>query len=256
MFIFSAMITNAEIKSVKALHDKKNRLEERLFIVEGHKMVAELLQSSFKTIALYATDGNSLSGLTLHPDLRIISEQEMKKISALDNPSNVLAVAQMPENSVSANYNGTIIALDNVQDPGNLGNIIRTADWFGVDTILCSENTVDAYNPKVVQATMGSLFRVNICYCNLEGELTRAISDFKIPVYATTMEAPGIYDTHFEASQIILFGNEGKGLSDKTMKLATHKISIPAFAKGNVKPESLNVASSVAIVLAVMRVKK
>lgn len=256
MFIFSAMITNAEIKSVKALHDKRNRREERLFIVEGHKMVTELLLSSFRTIALYATDEGSINGHAQRSDLRIISEQEMKKISALDNPSTVLAVAQMPENSVPVNYNGTIIALDNIQDPGNLGNIIRTADWFGVNTILCSENTVDVYNPKVVQATMGSLFRVNICYCNLEGELKRAISDFKIPVYATTMEAPGIYDTYFEASQIILFGNEGRGLSDQMMKLATHKISIPAFVKGNTKPESLNVASSVAVVLAVMQAKK
>lgn len=256
MFIFSAMITNAEIKSVKALHDKSNRREEHLFIVEGPKMVSELLQSSFKTIALYATDRGSMDGLAKYPLLKMISESEMKKISALDNPSTVLAVVQMPESSAPVNYHGTILALDKIQDPGNLGNIIRTANWFGIDTILCSENTVDAYNPKVVQATMGSLFRVNVCYCDLGEELKRAISGFKIPVYATTMEAPGIYDTHFEASQIILFGNEGKGLSDKMMKLATHKISIPAFAKGNVKPESLNVASSVAIVLAVMRVKK
>lgn len=256
MFIFSAMITAAEIKFVKSLQDKKIRYEEKLFVVEGRKMVAELLKSSFTAREIFGTQENAGRELQSIENFRTISEMEMKRMSGLDTPTDILAVVQMPDDNIKVNFNDTVIALDNIQDPGNLGSILRTADWFGLSNILCSENTVDVYNLKVAQATMGSLFRVKVKYCNLKNELQKAESNFNVPVYATAINGVNAFDVQFTSSQVILFGNEGKGISDELLPLCKNKIAIPAFSNQKQKPESLNVAASVAVMLTLVRLKK
>ncbi len=256
MFIFSAMITAAEIKFVKSLQAKKKRYAERLFVVEGKKMVTELLKSSYNVKEVYNTEKNIADELQGLENLRIITEVEMKRISGLDTPTDVLAIVHMPDNSTEVDINNTVIALENIQDPGNLGSIIRTADWFGVRTIFCSENTVDIYNSKVVQASMGSLFRVSVKYCNLISELNKAQTNFKTCAYATVMNGENAFQTEFDSSQIILFGNEGKGISEELLAICKNKITIPAFSDGATKPESLNVAASVAVMLTLVNAQK
>jgi RNA methyltransferase, TrmH family len=261
------VLSKNQEKSVKLLQQKKHRNETGLFIAEGYKIVDELIRSSIKIRSVYAT----AKWFGEHPELRSankkfdlihVNESELQKISALTTPNEVLAVAEIPENKLRIEElrSSFTIALDEIKDPGNLGTIIRIADWFGIKTIVCSLTSVDAFNPKVVQATMGSFCRVNVIYENLVewfGKLS-----VKIPVYGTLLDGENIYKHQLSKEGIILFGNESRGLSKELYPFINHALKVPSFsnmaaptnhrtAKG--EPESLNVAVAAAIVCSEFR---
>lgn len=231
------MVTKNQIKRILSLQQKKYRKQYGLFFVESQKVIQELLDSDFILEELFVTEdifGNV-------PARSIISENELKKISALTNANNCLAVFRIPEEKKIEEKN-LIVALDKIRDPGNLGTIIRLCDWFGIKELVCSEDTVDLYNPKVLQATMGSIARVNVSYVNLN----EFLSNTKFPVFGTFIEGENIYKTNLPKEGIIVLGNEANGISAEIEALVTQKITIPRFGNNT---ESLNVATATAIVL-------
>lgn len=234
------MISNSQIKIIKSLRQKKYRIQHSQFVAEGDKTIIELIQANYKTISLYSV--NTTIG-SYENEVNELTQAELCKISNLSNPKNSLAVFAIPE-TAKIDFDKLIVGLDNISDPGNLGTIIRLCDWFGIKDLICSLDTVDCYNPKVVQASMGSLSRVNINYMDIEN----VIEQKNIPVYGTYMKGNSIYKEALIQKGIILFGNEANGISLKLSKLINHKISIPRF--GNLqKTESLNVANAMAIIL-------
>ncbi|RTL13534.1 MAG: RNA methyltransferase [Flavobacteriaceae bacterium] len=235
------MVSKNQIKLITSLQQKKYRKQEQLFFAEGVKVVQELLQSNFELQDLFTTKQDFL---TVSKDkVHAISETELKKISALSTPNTCLAVFKIPKTKELVK-NGLIVALDDVRDPGNLGTIIRLCDWFGIETLFCSEESVDIYNPKVVQATMGSISRVNVVYGNLETFLASA----KLPIFGTFMDGKNIYQEKLPNEGIIIMGNEANGISASVEKLVSERIAIPRF--GNLQvTESLNVATATAIIL-------
>ncbi len=235
------MVTKNQIKLILSLQQKKYRKQHNLFFVEGQKTIQELLDSEFVLEELFVSEDIFRNV----PNRNVISENELKKISALSNPNNSLAVFQIPKEE-KIDENGLIVALDSVRDPGNLGTIIRLCDWFGIKNLICSEDTVDLYNPKVLQATMGSVTRVTVSYLDLK----QFLSQTKLPVFGTFMEGSTIYKTNLPKDGIIVLGNEANGISSEIEKLITQKITIPRF--GN-PTESLNVATATAIVLSEFR---
>ena len=239
------MVSKNQIKLITGLHLKKNRLANQLFLAEGVKVIQELLQSNFVLEHLYATE-ESFSSFSI-TNKSVVSEVEMKKITALSTPSSCLAVFQIPKQEQLINA-GLLVALDDIRDPGNLGTIIRLCDWFGIEQIVCSKETVDLYNPKVVQATMGSIARVKLNYLDLE----KFISETTLPVFGTFMDGLNIYEEKLPKEGIIILGNEANGISKSIEKLVKNRIAIPRF--GNLqKTESLNVATATAIVLSEFR---
>lgn len=235
------MVSKNQIKLITSLQQKKYRKQEQLFFAEGVKVVQELLQSNFELQDLFTTKQDFL---TVSKDkVHAISEAELKKISALTTPNTCLAVFKIPK-AKEMIEKGLIVALDDVRDPGNLGTIIRLCDWFGIETLFCSEESVDIYNPKVVQATMGSISRVNVVYGNLETFLSQT----KLPVFGTFMDGKNIYQEKLPNEGIIIMGNEANGISASVEKLVSERIAIPRF--GNLQvTESLNVATATAIIL-------
>ena len=245
------MLSKNKNKLIQSLNRKKDRDESGLFLVEGKKMVEEALQSDFIIETLVCTDGF----LHLHPQIKsrvneIIEadSESIQKASLLQNPQDCLALIRQPSNSISELnlQNELILALDCIQDPGNLGTILRIADWFGIRTVICSENTVDVFNPKVVQASMGAIFRVNIWYTNLEVFLAKSLEKL-VPVYGTFLDGKDIYAEKLSQNGIVVLGNEGNGISDSIRRLVTHKLFIRSFSLSENKPESLNVAIATAI---------
>ncbi|MFO7863806.1 MAG: RNA methyltransferase [Salinivirgaceae bacterium] len=247
------MIESNTIKYVKSLHQKKNRLAHGEFIVEGVKMVQELLQSDFHIKELFATDESVIEGATV--GLTKVSEKELGRMSAMKNPNKILAVVKTPSRELvpSGLQQKLSLVLENIQDPGNMGTIIRLANWYGIEHIICSSDTVECYNPKVVQATMGALFRVNIHYTDIYKLLDTAHTWPDFGVYATHLEGENIYDVRLNTNGFILMGNESNGLSDKLDDSAIQKILIPAFPFGSQKMESLNVAVAAALTVAEFR---
>ncbi|MGB7785157.1 MAG: RNA methyltransferase, partial [Salinimicrobium sp.] len=217
------MFSKSQIKFIKSLAQKKNRQEEQLFIVEGKKAIGELLSSSLKLHSLYTTED-----VFDAPEERteIISPADLKKISRLSTPQVALAVFHFPEVEEPA-LTGLILALDEVQDPGNLGTIIRLCDWFGIEHLVCSKGTVDCFNPKVVQATMGSIARVKVSYLDLPGFLNRAKKE--LPVYGAFLEGENIYGSGLTAEGVIVMGNEANGISREVEAQITQKLLIPRF---------------------------
>lgn len=236
------MVTKNQIKLIKSLHQKKNRKEFQLFIAEGVKVIDELLKSSIELEHIYAIEPIDFEVST--SKFSIVSFDDLKKMSALSTPSNCLAVFKIPRQK-EIDYNNLIIALDDVRDPGNLGTIIRLCDWFGIEDIICSKETVDIYNPKVVQATMGSIGRVNIVYGNLPS-LIQLSKD--LPVFGTFMNGKNIYTEALPSKGIIVMGNEANGISEEIENLVNNRITIPRFGKLQ-QTESLNVAMATSIVL-------
>ncbi|WP_445719724.1 TrmH family RNA methyltransferase [Flavobacterium sp.] len=235
------MVSKNQIKLITSLQQKKYRKQEQLFFAEGVKVVQELLNSNFELQDLFTTkeDFSSVSKNKVHA----VSDLELKKISALTTPNTCLAVFKIPK---AKNFveSGLILALDDVRDPGNLGTIIRLCDWFGIETLFCSEESVDIYNPKVVQATMGSISRVNVVYGSLEVFLTKT----KLPIFGTFMDGSNIYQEALPKEGVIVMGNEANGISPSVEKLVLERIAIPRF--GNIQlTESLNVATATAIIL-------
>ena len=234
-------ITKNEIKLIKSLGQKKFRQQEQLFIVEGVKGIREFLDSEFELYQLFATDEIFAADTTL------ISPKDLLRISALKTPNTALAIFKMPK-SKSVIEASLVLALDDVRDPGNLGTIIRLCDWFGIEHLVCSSETVDCYNPKVIQATMGSLTRVQIEYTDLENY----IQNSKLETYGTFMDGSSIYSEALPKKGIIIMGNEANGISSNIESLVHKKIGIPRF--GNFKAtESLNVATAAAIILSAFK---
>ena len=243
------MISKNQIKYVHQLEQKKYRKQEGLYIAEGHKVVGDLLRAGFIPKHLYATEKwlyeNRLLILTSPVSPIKVSEQDLRRLSLQQHPQQVLALFPLPSSAVPEPVEGSLaLALDGVQDPGNLGTIIRIADWFGISTIICSDDTVDAWNPKVVQATMGSIARVNIIYTNLPDFLDTLPPDY--PVYGTLLDGDNIYTQTLTPHGLIVMGNEGNGISDDVRERITHSLLIPDFHDGETA-DSLNVAFATAI---------
>ncbi|MEL1252735.1 RNA methyltransferase [Flavobacterium sp. DGU38] len=235
------MISKNQIKLISGLHQKKQRFANQLFFAEGVKVIQELLQSNFELELLFTTQ-NDFESVEFSKRIPI-TDQELKKISALSTPNTCLAVFKIPAEKAIID-SGLIVALDDIRDPGNLGTILRLCDWFGIQQIICSKETVDIYNPKVVQATMGSITRVNVNYIDLKSYIANA----KIPVFGTFMDGENIYQSDLPKNGIIIMGNEANGISAEIEKMVTSRITIPRFGELQ-KTESLNVATATAIVL-------
>ena len=235
------MVSKNQIKLITSLQQKKYRKQHKLFIAEGVKVIQELIDANYILNDLFTTQ-DDFSNLK-HGKTHTISHSDLKKISALTSPNTCLATFSIPENK-KKELKGLILALDSIRDPGNLGTIIRLCDWFGIETILCSEETVDVFNPKVIQATMGSISRVSIIYCDLGSVL----KNVKIPIYGTFMDGKSIYNENLAKEGIVVMGNEANGISSEIEKIVSERISIPRF--GNLQlTESLNVATATAIIL-------
>jgi RNA methyltransferase, TrmH family len=248
------MLSKNKIKYIQSLSRKKMRDETGLFIAEGEKLITELINSGFQFKMLIGMETQLQKFASIDCEKIFVNEAELKKISMLTTPPPVIAVCfQHINNILSTPFkNDLTIVLDSIQDPGNFGTIIRLASWFGIDQIICSETTVDCYNPKVIQATMGAIAHVNIYYTNLFNFLKNSISNGR-SIYGTFMEGENIYTTELEQNGIIVFGNEGKGISTEISEIITRKISIPPFMNNRQNVESLNVSIATAIVCSEFR---
>ena len=239
------MISKNQIKYIRQLEQKKFRKRENCFVAEGPKVVGDLMKQ-YHPKAIFATDEWRPERISDTSSLTRITDEELCRISFLQNPQQVLALFPIPERVKSERMkSGKLsLALDGIQDPGNLGTIIRIADWFGIDTIYCSEDTADAYNPKVVQATMGSLAHVHIIYC----DLLQLFDTFppSYPIYGTLLDGNDIYQQPLSQKGIIVMGNEGNGISEAVRQRVTRRLLIPNFHQGE-SAESLNVAIATAI---------
>lgn len=235
------MLTKNEIKVIRSLGDKSARLKTGLFVAEGTKLVGEIIGSDFTVREIYRVGEN-------------ITAAEMERVSFLKTPSKVLALVEIPAKEMLIPTGGLSLVLDGIQDPGNLGTIIRLADWFGVEKVFCSPQTADCWSPKVVQATMGAILRVQVSYGPLEPFL-RAVRSTGTRVFGTFLEGEPLYDCDLPGEGLIVMGNEGKGISREIEMLVTDKLFIPAFtAEGRAAAsESLNVATAAAVTLSEFR---
>lgn len=234
------MISKRQIKTITSLHQKKYRKSTGLFVAEGKKVIQEFLDSDFELDTLFSTEENLFAK---NSELTLISELELKKISFLKTPNKSLALFKIKE-VTSIDLKGLLVALDDVRDPGNLGTIIRLCDWFGIQHLICSNATVDCYNPKVIQATMGSLTRVNVIYTDLR----EFLSETNLPIFGAFMDGENVYQANLPKDGILVMGNEANGVSEEISNMITEKIAIPRF--GNLQQtESLNVAMATGILL-------
>ena len=239
------MITRAEILDIKALATKQGREEQGVFIAEGEKLVGEIRSSDLRIRKIYQTKAIFAEG-------ELISEKEMERISQLKTANSVLAVVELPKSrlaSVKPDKN-LVLALDRVQNPGNLGTIIRLADWFGISDIVCSEDSADCFNPKVVQATMGAILRVKVHYTSLVEWLKK---QHNTKIYGTFLEGENIYSAELDKSGVIVMGNEGQGISAEVAATVSHKLLIPPYPADRCGSESLNVAVATAVICSEFR---
>ncbi|MBT6378059.1 MAG: RNA methyltransferase [Flavobacterium sp.] len=236
-------LSKNHLKLITSLSQKKYRHKYKLFVVEGMKVVQEFLNSSYELEILFSTE----SSFSYLDNFIEVSEQELKKISSLKTPNKVVALFKIPVEKKS-NSSGLIVALDAINDPGNLGTIIRLCDWFGVDKLLCSKETVDCYNTKVVQSSMGSLTRVAISYIDLK-EYLLSVS---IPIFIADMDGDNVYEMKPPTSAVLVMGNEANGISNYIKEIVSTKITIPRYGDSQLT-ESLNVATATAILLSEFR---
>lgn len=252
------MLSKNQIKLITSLQKKKYRDTHQLFIAEGDKLVIDLLNSGIiADYLIYTNDWKNKHLIARFKNInnRIESENsQLKKISNLSTPSQVLAVFKMPQISLDKNIiqNSLSIVLDDIQDPGNLGTIIRIADWFGIKHIFCSPNTVDLYNPKVIQATMGAIARIKLFYVPLEG-LILEYQNPDFPIYGTFLDGEVIYNTSLKNKGFVIMGNEGKGICDSIKNLVSHKLFIPSYPSNQETSESLNVSVATSIICSEFR---
>lgn len=238
------MLSKSQISFIKSLHQKKYRKEHGLFIVEGIKSIKEFIQSSYQIHTLFynSEQYNLLPKLPANINLFEVKNAELDKISTLQTPQSFLALVYIPKNkelALKALKNQFTLVLDGVQDPGNMGTIIRTADWFGFKNVICSPDCVEVFNPKTVQATMGSLARVNV----YEADLPTLLAENNIPVFGALLNGESIYKTEWGTEGLVILGNEGKGISSEVIKKINKPVTIPKIGEA----ESLNVAVSAAI---------
>jgi len=236
-------LSKNHLKLITSLSQKKYRHKYKLFVVEGMKVVQEFLNSSYELEILFSTE----SSFSYLDNFIEVSEQELKKISSLKTPNKVVALFKIPVEK-NSNSSGLIVALDAINDPGNLGTIIRLCDWFGVDKLLCSKETVDCYNTKVVQSSMGSLTRVAISYIDLK-EYLLSVS---IPIFIADMDGDNVYEMKPPTSAVLVMGNEANGISNYIKEIVSTKITIPRYGDSQLI-ESLNVATATAILLSEFR---
>jgi TrmH family RNA methyltransferase len=234
-------ISKNQLKLITSLSQKKYRQKHHLFIAEGVKVLNELLNSTFEIETLFCTDDFEVA--ISEKKIVRISETELKKVSTLKSPNKALGLFKIPKEKALQN-SGLTIALDAINDPGNLGTIIRLCDWFGITQLVCSKDTVDCYNQKVVQASMGSLTRVSIHYTDLENYITKSNLD----TFIADMDGKNVYKTKLPKEGILIMGNEANGVSEEIKSLLQYKISIPRFGETQ-ETESLNVATATAILL-------
>ena len=242
------MITKNTIKQIASLRQQKFRKELGLFVVEGRKMTEELLQSKFETIGLYATD-IFLKDYPAFTTAEPVSEVQMQQMSGLDTPPGILAVVRIPQQSEIKTLSRYVLALDGIANPGNMGTLIRTAEWFGIRDVVCSQDCVELWNPKVVQATMGSLFRVKVWNTDLVTYLSKAKSEDK-PIYGALLEGENLFQIKEKPEGIIVIGSESHGIRKDVLPCITHPVTIPRV--GDSKTESLNAAVAGAIIMAEM----
>lgn len=238
------MVSKSQISFLKSLQQKKHRKEHGFFLVEGLKSVTDFLDSNYSVDTIFHNLHSASKMLKVSGNVKLqeVSADELKKFSSLITPQEVIALVKVPINiEIKPEHfnNKFTLILDGIQDPGNLGTIIRTADWFGISTIICSEDTVDVYNPKVVQATMGSLSRIAIHYT----DLLLLLPKIKQPIFGAMLHGENIYQTNFGNEGVILMGNEGNGIRTEVQALISRQITIPQIGKA----ESLNVAIATAI---------
>jgi RNA methyltransferase, TrmH family len=236
------MLSNNVIKIITSLGSKKYRQKYNLFVVEGVKNIGEVIKSSIKVKELFITEDFWPEASSIKKTF--IDEKDLKKISYLTTPNVGLALCELPDNPKLEQFNGLALALDDIRDPGNLGTIVRLADWFGIEHVLCTKESVDLYNPKVIMSTMGSFSRVNVHYI----DLAEYLSNYQGNIFGTFMEGESIYENELPQDGILVMGNEANGISKTIENLTTHKISIPFFGvKENT--ESLNVAVATSVIL-------
>ncbi|HVN57442.1 MAG TPA: RNA methyltransferase [Bacteroidales bacterium] len=252
------MLNRNKLKHILSLQKKKVREEEGLFVVEGDKIVREFLSSGMKVISLIAKP-EFISGLpediaAVPGEIIPVSYEELKRASSLKTPHNAMAIVKMKEQApeIKADHSSLTVVLDFIQDPGNLGTIIRAAAWFGLNRIVCSDTCVDVYNSKVIQATMGAILNVSVEYTSLESFLKNA-REQDINVYGTVLDGNPVYEAETGRTGIILIGNESKGISESLFPFITHKITIPKFSTSDRGIESLNAGMAASVVFSEFR---
>jgi len=248
------MISKAKIKQVQRLEKKKYRDKLKLFVAEGNKLVAEMIPFFECEWLIARTPWMATQGNLPAKELIEANEDDIRKVSLLKNPQDVLAVFRYPLHSIDEvnPSDKLVLALDGIQDPGNLGTLIRLADWFGIEHVVCSQDTADAFGPKSVQASMGALTRVKIHYTNLEDFLSKQ----DVPLYGTFLDGNNIYEETLSANGVIIMGNEGNGIRPAVESLVNKRLYIPTFPPNNQSPDSLNVAIAAAIICAEFRRKQ
>lgn len=239
------MLSKNQIKFIRSLQQKKQRMLHKQFVIEGSRMVLELIDShrSFLTYVVVTSSFIEKHSLSQHVPVVVTDEETFSKLTTSIQPQGILAVFRQPELTYKAS--NFMLFLDNIQDPGNMGTIIRLADWFGIEQIVCSPDCVDVFNPKVVQSSMGSIFRVPMVYAQLE----ELLASTKLPVYGAMLDGDSIYEQQLSATGIIVMGNEGNGIRPTVEHYLSNKILIPRFGGG----ESLNVSTATGILLSEFR---
>lgn len=248
------MISKNKIKQIRALELKKFRNEEKLFVAEGNKLVADMLPAFECKFLIAKPCWMANQGDINAAELAVAEDDDIRKVSFLKNPQDVLAVFKQPEwdlNEVDASRS-LVLALDGIQDPGNLGTIIRLADWFGIEHIVCSTDTADVFNPKTVQATMGALAHVKVHYTDLKTFIMTQ-KENNIPLYGTFLDGENMYQKELTAHGIIVMGNEGNGISDEIKQTIDNRLFIPSFPPERETAESLNVAIATSVICAEFR---
>ena len=246
--IFALMITKNTIKQIASLRQQKFRKELGLFVVEGRKMAEELLRSNFETVGLYATEA-FLADHSAFADAEIVSEVQMQQMSGQDTPPGILAVVRIPQQGEIKTSSRLVLALDGIANPGNMGTLIRTAEWFGIHDVVCSMDCVELWNPKTVQATMGSLFRMKVWKTDLADYLRHAQNDGKA-VYGALLEGENLFQMEGRPEGILVIGSESHGIRADVLPCITHPVTIPRV--GGSATESLNAAVAGGIIIAEM----
>ncbi len=248
-------------KQLATLKQKKIRDNEGLFIAEGEKIVLELLGSKIETISIIGTKewmASNKKFLSSARELMEASEDELKRVSLMTTPNKVVAFAKIPETIFDINElnKKLTLVLDEIQDPGNLGTIIRIAEWFGIENVICSNNSVDLYNPKVIQATMGAFLRVKVIHLELNDFLRDIKKRFELPVYGAFLNGKNIYSANLAPYGLIVMGNESKGISKSIQQFIDEKITIPSFSLNSARIDSLNVSVATAIICSEFKSRK